>query len=107
MYIYNITSNIDESIHDQLLTWIKNHIPQVLATGAFKKATLIRVLVEEEMGGKTYSVQYKARSREALDVFFKEHDQKLKQEVFKAFGDKVLSFCTELQIVDEYSVTFK
>ncbi len=106
MYIYNVTSNVDESIHDQWLTWIKNHIPQVLATGKFKKATLTRVLIEEEMGGVTYSVQYHALSREALDDYFKNHAQQLRNDAFKQFGDKVLSFRTELQILDEYSVNF-
>ena len=106
MYIYNVTSNIDESIHDEWLTWIKEHIPQVLATGKFEKATLTRVLVEEEMGGVTYSVQYKSYSREALDAYFKEDADKLRKEAAR-FGDKVLAFRTELQIIDEYSVEFK
>ena len=106
MYIYNVTSNIDESIHDQWLTWIKEHIPQVLATGKFEKATLTRVLVEEEMGGVTYSVQYKSYSREALDAYFRDDAHKLRQDAAR-FGDKVLAFRTELQIIDEYSVEFK
>ena len=51
MIIYNVTANIEESIHDEWLTWIKEHIPKVLGTGKFEKATLSRVLVEEDMGG--------------------------------------------------------
>ena len=50
MYIYNVTVNVDDSIHDEWLLWIKEHIPQVLATGKFEKATLTKVLVEEDMG---------------------------------------------------------
>ncbi|MCR8667440.1 DUF4286 family protein [Aestuariibaculum sp. M13] len=107
MYIYNVTSNIEESIHEQWLAWIKEHIPQVLSTGKFKTATLTRVLVEEEMGGVTYSVQYRAISREALDEYFRDHAAVLRNDAVKRFGDKVLSFRTELQIVDEYTVDFK
>jgi hypothetical protein len=105
-YIYNVTSNIDESIHDEWLLWIKEHIPQVLATGKFEKATLTKVLVEEEMGGVTYAVQYKSYSREALDAYYKEDAERLRKDAMQ-FADKVLSFRTELQILDEYSVTFK
>jgi hypothetical protein len=105
-YIYNVTSNIDESIHDEWLLWIKEHIPQVLATGKFEKATLTKVLVEEEMGGITYAVQYKSYSREALDAYYKEDAERLRKDAMQ-FADKVLSFRTELQILDEYSVTFK
>lgn len=49
MIIYNETLSIDDSIHDEWLVWIKEHIPQVLATGKFEKATLTKVLVDEEM----------------------------------------------------------
>ena len=69
MIIYNVTINIDESAHDQWLNWLRTkHIGEVLATGCFYKAKLSRVLVEEEMGGVTYSVQYFAESNEKLQA---------------------------------------
>lgn len=107
MIIYNVTANIDESIHDEWLTWIKEHILQVLATGKFEKATLTKVLVEEDMGGVTYSVQYRSYSREALDAYYREDADRLRTDGMKKFADKMLAFRTELQIVDEYTVNFK
>ena len=80
MIIYNVTVNIDESIHEEWLSWIKNHIPQVLATGKFIDARLTKVLVEEEMGGVTYAIQYRAKSREDLDNYYKFYADKLKSE---------------------------
>ena len=103
MYIYNVTLNIDESIHETWLDWIKNHIPEVLATGHFSEAKLTRVLVEEDMGGVTYSVQYRAKSREDLDSYYNNHADRLRQDGLQRFGEKVLAFRTELQIIDEYS----
>lgn len=107
MYIYNVTVNIDESIHDEWLKWIKEHIPQVLGTGKFEKATLTRVLVKEEMGGITYSIQYRSYSREALDAYYRNDAERLRAEGQKRFADKMLAFRTELQIIDEYTVNFK
>jgi len=107
MIIYNVTANIEESIHDKWLKWIKEHIPKVLATGKFEKATLTQVLVEEDMGGLTYSIQYRSYSREALDAFYKEDAPKFREEALKLFADKMLAFRTELEIVDEYTVNFK
>lgn len=104
MIIYNVTSNIEESIHDEWLAWIKEHIPQVLASGKFEKATLARVLVDEDLEGVTYAVQYQTNSREALEAYYKDDAPSLRFEALKRFGDKVLSFRTELQILDEYSV---
>ncbi|RZP15263.1 MAG: DUF4286 family protein [Flavobacteriales bacterium] len=105
MIIYNVTINIEESIHDEWLEWIKNHIPQVLATGKFIDARLTKVLVEEEMGGTTYAIQYKAKSREALESYYQNDASGLKQEGLMKFADKMLAFRTELEIIDEYTVT--
>ncbi|GGD22184.1 DUF4286 family protein [Hyunsoonleella pacifica] len=105
-FIYNVTVNIDESIHEEWLTWIKAHIPKVLSTGKFEKATLTRVLVEEDMGGVTYSIQYRTYSREALDAYYRDDADRLQQEGLKKFADKMLAFRTELQIIDEYTVNF-
>ena len=106
MIIYNVTINVDQSIHDKWLNWIKEHIPQVLATGKFIDARLTKVLVEEEEG-ITYAIQYRASSREALDDYYKNDAPKLKNDGLKRFSDKMLAFRTELEIIDEYSVTFK
>ncbi|NMH88936.1 DUF4286 family protein [Flavivirga algicola] len=106
MIIYNVTANIDESIHDEWLAWIKEHIPQVLATGKFEKATLSKVLVEEDMGGITYSIQYRSYSREALEAYYKEDAEKLRADGMKKFADKMLAFRTELEVIDEYTVSF-
>lgn len=107
MIIYNVTANVDDSIHEEWLTWIKEHIPQVLATGKFTEAKLTKVLVEEEMGGVTYSIQYRARSREDLDNYYQNDAEKLRNEGLNKFADKMLAFRTELEIIDEYSVSFK
>ena len=106
MIIYNVTISVDKSIHNEWLIWIKEHIPQVLATGKFTEAKLTKVLVEEEMGGVTYSVQYRAKSREALESYYAEDADSLRNDGLKKFADKMLAFRTELEIIDEFSVTF-
>ena len=106
MIIYNVTVNVDESINQEWLNWIKLHIPKVLATGKFIDAKLTKVLIEEEMGGTTYSVQYKALSREALDSYYTNDAERLRNEGLKQFADKMLAFRTELEVIDEYSVSF-
>ena len=102
MYIYNVTINIDQSIHAEWLTWIESHIPEVLATGRFLSAKMTQVLVEEEMGGVTYSIQYTAKTREDLDNYYKYDAEKLRTDGMKKFADKMLAFRTELKIVKEF-----
>ncbi|TDU43288.1 uncharacterized protein DUF4286 [Gelidibacter sediminis] len=104
MIIYNVTSNVAASVHDQWLVWIKEHIPHVLATGHFTEAKLTKVMVEEHEGATTYSVQYRAKSREALENYYLNDADRLRGEALKMFGNKVLAFRTELELIDEYTV---
>lgn len=104
MIIYNVTSNIEKSVHDKWLVWIKEHIPQVLSTGCFIEAKLTKVLVEDDQGAATYAVQYRAKSREDLDRYYSKHADALRKDALQNFGDQVLSFRTELEVIDEYSV---
>lgn len=103
MIIYNVTTNIHESVHDQWLHWMQQkHIPEILATGKFSSARLVKVLVEEEMGGITYSVQYTTDSKATLDKYYIEDAPKLREEALQLFGDKMLAFRTELELISEH-----
>ena len=103
MYIYNVTVNVEESIHEAWLSWMKNkHIQEVLNTQKFQSARLVKVLVEEDMGGTTYSVQYFTDSREKLDAYYLEDAPRLREEGRRLFGDKMLAFRTELEVLEEF-----
>lgn len=103
MIIYNVTINIDESVHDKWLAWMMDeHIPAVMDTGKFFKAKIVKVLIVEEMGGSTYSVQYFAESKEKLEAYYKEDAPRLREEGARLFGDKMLAFRTELELLKEF-----
>jgi hypothetical protein len=103
MLIYNVTVNVDETIHESWLQWIRNkHIKEVLATGKFHHAKLVKVLVQEEMGGHTYAVQYHTKSKALLEAYYEEDAPRLREEGLGLFGDKMLAFRTELQIIEEF-----
>ena len=105
MYIYNVTININEAVHEEWLTWMETHILDVLNTGKFTSAKLTEVLVDEEMGGRTYSIQFTANTREDLDYYYKEDADRLRRESLKKFGDKMLAFRTELRLIKEFYPT--
>mgnify|MGYP006321192263 FL=1 len=103
MIIYNVTINIDESVHEQWLNWMQTkHIQEMLNTGCFKSARLVKVLVDEDMGGVTYSAQYFAETKEALEDYKKNHAPLLRNEGMSLFADKMLTFRTDLEIISEH-----
>ena len=102
MYIYNVTINIDETVHEAWLQWMQaEHIPAMLATGKFSKALMTRVQVEEDLGGITYSVQYRTDSKATLETYYKEDAESLRSQG-KAFEGKFIAFRTELAVISEH-----
>ena len=103
MILYNVTINIHESVHDQWMKWMQEkHINDMLATGKFSSARMVKVLIEEDMGGTTYSIQFVTDSKETLQRYYDEDAPKLRAESASLFGDKMLAFRTELELISEH-----
>lgn len=103
MYIYNVTTNIEASVHDEWLQWMQQtHIPDVLATGKFLNAKMSKVLIEEDMGGVTYSVQFMTVDKETLHKYYSEDAARLRDAALNRFPNKFVSFRTELEVISEH-----
>ena len=101
MIIYNVTVKLEKEIAMEWLDWMKQeHIPEMLATGKFSRALMSRVMVEEPMGGITYSVQYTAENREMLQRYYEEDAPEMRAKS-KPFEGKFVAFRTELEVVSE------
>lgn len=98
MYIYNVTVNIEDSAHDEWLTWMKEtHIPDVMDTGLFISNRILQVMVEED-NGTTYSIQYEVRDMETLQLYQQVYAPKLQQEHKDRFEGKFVAFRTILRV---------
>lgn len=101
--LYNITYNVDESVLEDWLLWMKSEfIPKHVSSEYFESANMVKVLVEEEMGGVSYAVMYKSTSLEVLEDFVVTLAPKFNQELSDRFGQKVLTFMTLLE--EEFSI---
>ena len=99
MILYNVTVSIDESVHDEWLTWMKEvHIPEVMETGCFTESKICRILAEEE-GGKAYSFQYLAPDMETYEKYQSEFAPALQVDHTKKYGGKFAAFRTLLEVV--------
>ncbi len=101
MYIYNVTVNIENEVHQDWLKWMKEvHIPDVLKTGMFLDNRLCQVMVEEEQG-ITYSIQYRVKDLETLRLYQEMYAPKLQAEHMERYRDKFVAFRTILRIDHE------
>lgn len=103
MIIYNVTINIHEEIHDQWLLWMNNtHIPDIMATGKFLSARLVRVHTDQPLEGIAFAAQYTAKDLQTLHSYYAEDAPRLRQEGLKMWGDQALYFRTELEVLSEF-----
>ncbi len=103
MILYNVTTNIQDAIRTEWLRWMQEeHIPAVLSTGKFTDARLVKVIIENEIGEHTYAVQFSIESRDALQDYYDNDAPKLRAESLQKFGDKALSFRSELEVISQH-----
>lgn len=101
MILYNVTVNVEDSVHDEWLAWMKqSHIPDVMKTGKFTSNKIFRVLGDDDSGGKTYSIQYTCNSMNEFLEYEHNHAQALRAEHTAKFKDKFVSFRTLLESVE-------
>ncbi len=102
MIVYNVTVNIDESIVDDWLTWMKEiHIPEVMKTGVFIKSQLNRVIVQGDTG-ETYAIGYTCESMKDLHHYQVNFAPELQKKHLERYGEKVVAFRTLMEVVKEY-----
>ena len=102
MVIYNTTYNVDTDIHKAWLVWVKaEFIPRLYDTGVIVKHIFSKILVEEDMGGITYSLQLFTPSMIMLRAYQDNHKAILESEMIRKFNGKFVSFNTILEVQDD------
>ncbi|HOZ78722.1 MAG TPA: DUF4286 family protein [Ferruginibacter sp.] len=100
MTIYNVTIKLDESIHEAWLEWLQQvHIPEVIATGCFTKATILRLVEVDDSEGPTYAVQYHAESKALYNTYIENHAPEMRQRSFDKWGNRFVAFRSVMQVV--------
>ena len=104
MIPYNVTYHVAPEIEKQWLEWMnEKHLPEIMATGFFSSAMVLKIYDGFEVMETAYAIQYSAKNHEDLDRFLKENKQKLKLQSLKLFGENVLQFSTQLEVLSQHS----
>jgi hypothetical protein len=99
MIVYNVTINIDESIHADWVKWMKEkHLSDVMATGMFTSYKFLKLLSkQDDETGETYAIQYFAPTMENYEKYQAEFAPALQKDGRDLFGDKFHAFRTLLE----------
>ena len=83
MVTYEVTATVRADLARQYESYMRRHIPEVLATGKFVAATLARA-----PGGR-YRARYDAVDQQSLDRYLAEDTTRLRADFSKHFPDGV------------------
>ncbi|MFN5334000.1 MAG: DUF4286 family protein [Bacteroidota bacterium] len=100
MILYNVTIQVDPSIQDDWLIWMKEeHIPDVMSTGCFTEFRFWRLVDLEESSGPTFAAQYIAGSNENYSMYIERFAPEMRKRGYEKWGDRFIAFRTVMEQV--------
>lgn len=104
MLIYEVNLVVQDDVSEAYITWLKDHIEQILRIDGFVYATLAE---EEsaEAGTRRYVVHYYSRDRESLENYFTHHASSMRQDGLARFPGKFTATRRVLDIMGEFETT--
>lgn len=100
MIIYNVTTKVNDSIKNEWLIWMQQvHIPEIINTGCFTEATVLRLLETDDSEGPTYAIQYKTESKSMYNFYVEKFASTMRQKVFEKWNNNIISFNSLLQVI--------
>ncbi len=88
--IYEVNLKIAQSISDEYLAWLPQHIKEMCQQKGFLSASLYHDLTSADTNSKedSYIVQYKVASMADLQHYFDHHAAAMRQQAISLFGDQ-------------------
>jgi hypothetical protein len=100
MIIYNVTIKVESPITENWLTWLKEeHIPDIISTGCFTYATILRLIDVDDSEGPTYAVQYHAASDDRYYKYIENFSDEMRKRGADKWGNQFIAFRTVMRVV--------
>lgn len=102
MYLYTVTINIDKTAELEWLDFMQDkHIADVLNSGYFTKASMRKLLTNNDENTTTYNIEYLTESATKYDEYVQKAAPALQKDVTDRFGGKFTAQRAFYQIVFE------
>ena len=99
--IYNVTTKVANFIYKDWLVWMKEiYIPEMIATGCFVNAVILKLRGVDDSEGPTFAVQYHAANEDDYEKYLEHFATHLRTAALQKWGDKIVSFRTVLEVVN-------
>ena len=100
-FVYNVTIKLDESIHNEWLKWMKGeHIPDMITTGCFTEAKVLKLLEIDDSEGPTYAIQFVSESKAQYNLYIEKFATAMRQKSFDKWGNKFIAFRSVMEVIN-------
>lgn len=100
MILYNVTTKVENSIHEEWLKWIQEvHIPDVMKTGMFIENKLCRMLTSKQPDGVTYAVQYLCKDMKTMHQYESQFSKPLREAYKEKYEGKYVVFRSVMEVI--------
>ncbi len=101
MIVYNVTVKVDAGIAQDWLVWLQTeHITEVVGTGCFTHASILKLLEVDDTEGPTYAIQYFSESKALYNQYIEKYAGIFRQKSFDKWGNKFIAFRSVMQVVN-------
>ena len=98
MFVYNITTKVDNTIEQEWILWQKEiHIPEIMSTGYFYDHRFFKLLEQDESEGTTYVIQYFSLEKKHYEEYIHCHASLLREKAFLKWRNQFIEFGTLLK----------
>lgn len=101
MIIFNTTFQISNGLQDSFIEWLKTeYIPLAIQSQILFNPLLSQVLVQEEIEGECYALQFHVQNLENLNRWYEQYGKGLNEKLSKKFASEAVGFSTVLQTIE-------
>lgn len=100
MIIYEVNIKINPEIVNEFDEWLDEHIEKMLQFEGFKSANKFNSIEDEQY---FLTVQYKVKTQEDLDRYFRNYAEKMRKEGIKKFSNKFKAHRRIMNLIKEYN----
>ena len=102
MIVYNVTCNVAPEVENQWLEWVDLQLNNISKSEKIIGTSILKLNTNSPTEEAVYALQYQIRDQNTLENFLNNEDKTLKDRINMDFGDAVIHFSSQLEIINKY-----
>ena len=102
MILFNVTCNVAPEVENQWLEWVDLQLNNISKSENIIGTSILKLNTNSPTEEAVYPLQYQIKDHNTLENFLNNEDKTLKDRIKMDFGEAVLHFSSQLEIIKKY-----